>query len=274
MYNKVIKILVLASIFIWSGCTKENITTADTSLPDKPVIEINTIKPTVGEAMVCGSLDIRTVSLASGGVFEINFNLKAREGLSQYKIDLHHNFDCHTHRKAARSGVAWKVLKIVDLDGQQQNIKEMLAVPANATAGIYHFMLMCIDKQGNESPFVSYTLKVSNSEDISLPTISMTSPISDNITIKKTDQVDIKLNIQDNKPLEDGRIELSYKDSKGEEFTLEQLYFTAKDNSSTTYEYLFSFPQFSATPGMYTLFIKVYDQVGNVAEKQISITLK
>ena len=246
----------------------------DETLPAKPVIEIVSVKPSVGESMVCGSLDIRTVSLSSGSVFQLDFNLKAREGLSQYKIDLHHNFDCHTHRVAARAGAPWKVLKIIDLVGHQQLIKESLLVPTDAIAGNYHFMLLCIDKQGNESPFVSYTLKVSNSVDTDLPTISMTSPAGDYIVWSKTEKIDIKLNIKDNKPLEDGRVELSYLDPKGAEFTVDQTYFDALVGSDTNYQYQFSFSEFNSPLGKYIFLAKVYDQVGNLAEKQFIVIVK
>ena len=63
------------------------------------------------------------------------------EALSQYKVDIHNNFDCHGH---ARSTQDWTVLEVLDIEGTEQRVSRSLSVPDDVTAGNYHFHVQVI----------------------------------------------------------------------------------------------------------------------------------
>jgi len=268
--------LFIACLFLVFACKKppkEEENHSGHSLPLKPEIEIISLQPKEGTEMVCGAEDNRTIRLTSLQLFKLSFNLKAREGLSQYKIDIHHNFDCHGHKRTSMGAdVPWKVLKIVDITGQQKTIHEELQIPSNVLAGNYHFMLQCVDEKGNEAPLMLYSIIVSNSKDAEVPQIKMDNPTTDSITLKKTQPFNLIANITDNDSLGTGRVELSYFDSEKEEFTVNQLFFQSNTPRSYTYKYVYPFPSFMAF-GLYTFVLKVYDKVGNLKEKHIKVNI-
>lgn len=268
--------LFMACLFLVFSCKKQPKEGEDHSghpLPLKPEIEIVSLQPKEGTEIVCGAEDKRTIRLASLQLFKLSFNLKAKEGLSQYKIDIHHNFDCHGHGRMSMDAYEpWKVLKIVDVTGQQKMINEELQVPSNVLAGNYHFMLQCVDEKGNEAPLILYSIIVSNSKDTEIPQIKIDNPKTDAINLQKTQPFDLTANITDNDSLATGRVELSYFDSANEEFTVDQFLFPSNTAQSYAYKYVYTFPNY-LTLGIYNFVLKVYDKVGNLNEKQIKVNV-
>ncbi len=277
--------IVLLIILFFNGCKsrKESVTPSD--FPEKPTIEIVSVQPAIGSDIVCGTTDNRTIKLNSSQVFRLEFVLKAKEGLSQYKIDLHSNFDCHAHRIGFYDNISpagpnlkttstdWKVLKIVDLEGQQKKINEEITVPSEVTAGNYHFMIQCVDAKGNEAEFVIYNLKVTNSGDNQDPTIHMITPASDSIGMNRGDVIEFNANITDNKILEGGRIEITYLNPADTEFTVDQYYFPQGTGTSTNYQYDYTIPTSNFSTGIHTFIIKSYDNAGNTVEKKIKVNV-
>ncbi len=286
--NYEFKILFIL-LLLYSGCkSKKDKIEPDSEFPEKPVIEILYTVPAVGSSFICGIADERTIKLNSSGVFKLEFNLKAKEGLSQYKIDLHNNFDCHTHKIALETdeftknktnestlkvtSTSWKILKIVDIEGQQRTITEELTIPPDVIAGNYHFMIQCVDVKGNEASFVVYNLKIENIEDLEPATIQIVSPSSDSIALNKGDNVNFSILVIDNQNLDKGRIEITYLNPSSTEFTLDQYYFPVGEGESGSYNYSYLIPSFSSI-GVHLFIIKVYDKVGNISEKQIKVNV-
>lgn len=151
-------LIVIAAI----SCKKDTpVHPGDGLYPEKPIIEILSVSPGTITAEICGQQDERVIELSTGQSLELRFNIKARAGLSQYKIDIHSNFDCHSHRLGESAAtVPWKVLDIVALSGQEITETQTLKVPENATAGNYHFMMQALDNEGYEAEYILYTLKV------------------------------------------------------------------------------------------------------------------
>ncbi len=75
-----------------------------------PIIEVLEINPVDGPGLVCGEMENHVVEINSNDTLSGQFRLTDDSDLSQYKLDLHNNFDCHGHAgKVATTD--WIVLK-------------------------------------------------------------------------------------------------------------------------------------------------------------------
>lgn len=123
--------------FLFTACEDNN--DNDTTPPT-----INLLEPAEGDVLKIGS-DIH---------FELE--LSDNEMLGSYKVDVHSNFDGHTHSRAIKNEgetIAFSFQKSWDLS-DQKNAKihhHEIVIPENATPGKYHLMVFCTDKAGNES---------------------------------------------------------------------------------------------------------------------------
>jgi uncharacterized membrane protein len=108
----------------------------------KPVI--NLIEPVEGDALEIGA-DVH---------FEMD--LSDNEMLRSYKVEIHHNFDGHSHeatRAEEEETVPFYFENSWDVSGQKNahiHHHEIL-IPANATPGDYHLEVFCTDAAGNEA---------------------------------------------------------------------------------------------------------------------------
>ena len=73
--------------------------------------------------------------------------------LKSYKIDVHNNFDGHSHTRAGDGTTPFSFKKEYDLTGKREaHIHHHdIKIPATATPGKYHLMIYCTDAAGNES---------------------------------------------------------------------------------------------------------------------------
>jgi hypothetical protein len=238
---------------------------------DNPKIEEVSVFPVPQPDNICGSIDEKVIHLQSNQKLKLKLKVSATKGLSQYKIDIHHNFDCHTHRLEAVHGVEWKLIKVVNVTGTEYVIEEELTVPNNVKAGNYHFMLQAIDIEGNEAAMELYSLKIRNDADLAPPYVSISSPSSDSISIIASDSISFKLNVEDNISLKGGKIELTYLDKDNTEFTVDQYFF---DTQNSTADYSFNH-HFIVPPkaGKLVFILKVFDAVNNVTEKRIIVNV-
>ena len=86
--------------------------------------------------------------------------------LKSYKIEIHSNFDHHSHggnSRAAQETVDFSFNRSYDVSGQKTaHIHHHdIVILANATAGDYHLMVYCTDAAGNES-YIARNIKLSN----------------------------------------------------------------------------------------------------------------
>jgi hypothetical protein len=94
--------------------------------------------------------------------------------LSEYRIEMHNDFDGHSHEKT--STVPFYFDTIVSISETQHTGEFPITIPLDVTAGKYHFIVTCIDAAGNEAEFVELDLQIQNSSDIIPPNLSLTSP--------------------------------------------------------------------------------------------------
>ncbi|MBW2961611.1 DUF4625 domain-containing protein [Mesonia aestuariivivens] len=107
-----------------------------------PVISIN--EPTQDEAV------------AVGGEVHLDVDLEDDVELASYKIDVHNDFDGHTHTSRPSSiqqTLPWALSQTEELEAGQtaHHIHKHLEVPANAAEGAYHVGIIALDQAGNQS---------------------------------------------------------------------------------------------------------------------------
>jgi hypothetical protein len=95
--------------------------------------------------------------------------LSDNEALASYKVNIHPNFDGHTHSvtKGASDTVTvnFEFEKSWTVSGKNQDIHHHeIKIPENATPGHYHLMVYCTDAAGNES-HVAIDVELSHDDD-------------------------------------------------------------------------------------------------------------
>lgn len=120
------------------SCSKDG---GDTTKP-----EINLTSPAEG------------ATLGTDGDVHFEMELSDDVALGSYKVEIHSNFDGHTHASVTRSDSdettafsynnTWS-----DIEGQRNATihHHEIIIPADATHGDYHFIVYCTDAAGNES---------------------------------------------------------------------------------------------------------------------------
>ncbi len=266
-------IIPLLLIFAF-GCDKPNIDISP------PVMEVVSYAPQPVEEEICGTPQPIVFLLQGGEALTFDVIFKDDVSLSQYKVDIHNNFDCHGHGGGSAPTVStpsvsnqttdWTVLDIQDISGESSPVIQTLQVPENVTAGNYHFLIQVIDAAGNDSPFTNaHSLKIINPLDNVPPQIHIQQPASPNFSMKKGEGIRFTGQVIDNRSLSDGGnglLYLSYTDlSSGNTFTTNQV-FPFDENIDTTFDFDFDYtiPQ-TLVAGNYRFSLGANDGVRNVA---------
>lgn len=266
-------ILPLCFLIIYS-CGKDNVDLTP------PSIVMESYMPMPEEDEICGAQDPVVFQLTGGD--ELNFEIlfSDNEALSQYKVDIHNNFDCHGHGGGSAPSIQvpnvenqttdWTVLSINNLSGTSSTVNQTLNVPENVTAGNYHFHIQVIDAVGNDDPFANfYALKIKNPLDDTSPQISVQQPSDANISVKKGNTIKFVGQVTDDRSLSDGGnglLYLAYTDlSTGNSFT-SNVSFPFDENVGTTFDFDFEYtvPQ-TLVAGDYRFSLGANDGVRNVA---------
>ncbi|MBX3101062.1 MAG: DUF4625 domain-containing protein [Bacteroidetes bacterium] len=102
------------------------------------------------------------LSVAAGD--NLVFTVRARDnaGLSQLRVNIHNDFDGHTHKTSTTDTLA--VNEIHDLHGKADTTLA-LTIPTAAThqPGTYHVLVYALDIHGNSAQFLQYDLTLTNS---------------------------------------------------------------------------------------------------------------
>ena len=127
--------LLAVSAVLFTACEKEN------SDVTKPVIKLE--EPENGDTLLIGD---------THGV-HLEMDLSDDVMLKSYKIDVHNNFDGHSHTRAGDGTTPFSFKKEYDLTGKREaHIHHHdIKIPDTATPGKYHLMIYCTDEAGNES---------------------------------------------------------------------------------------------------------------------------
>lgn len=235
--------------------------------------------PTLGE--ICGSQAPEVFNLKNGDKLSVDVLFSDDENLSQYKIDIHNNFDCHGHGGGSAPSfvvpdvenqtIDWAVLSIENISGSSASVNRVLTVPENVTAGNYHFHIQVVDESGNDNPAENiYSIKILNSKDTIKPVINASEPSSTSFTAKKGENIQFQGTVSDNEVLSkggNGVLYLAYTDlSSGNTFTTnEVLVFDKPDEKTYDFSFDYKIPT-TLVPGDYRFSLGANDGVRNVGD--------
>jgi hypothetical protein len=218
---------------------------------------------------VCGTEAPTVFYVASGEALSFSAMLRDNEALSQYKIDIHGNFDCHGHAGKTED---WTVLELVDLDGETEyQADHSLSVPEDVTAGFYHFHVQVIDKAGNESPFANFfDIRVVNMRDTVAPEVIVSTPSEPSFSANKGDNIRFVGSVADNYSLgegDNGRLELTYSGrSSANTFVGYEIQWDEAHGADADFDFSFEIPQ-TLVAGTYDFILVAYDGVNNNSER-------
>ncbi|NJN27997.1 MAG: DUF4625 domain-containing protein [Cyclobacteriaceae bacterium] len=169
--------IALICLTILAGCDNGS-ETVDTSAP---TIELE--DPAFGESFSAGN------SVHFEAAFTDDIELGA------YKIDIHNNFDGHSHGRIAKSTedpalIKWSFSQSFDFDAGLKNsdvhLHDELEIPLNTMAGPYHFILSAVDRSGNATSYQDNSTKeveiyLTNG---SMPAVDITNLSNDELEIE------------------------------------------------------------------------------------------
>ena len=234
-----------------------------------PSVEVLSFTPAPRTGLVCGESSANVFFVESGGTLSFELRFRDNEALSQYKIDIHSNFDCHGH---ARKTEDWSVLEVIDLSGTEQVVSRSLVVPDDVTAGTYHFQIQAIDQAGNEDPFANYyDIQVTNQRDTVPPTLMVDAPSERSFQAGKGSSLRFAGMVMDNYSLlegDNGRLLLTYREAEGgNRFTAFEQPFGGVDPRGEAFDLTWEVPA-TLPAGTYELVLSAYDGVNNESERQ------
>ena len=267
--------LILVIITLVTSCGKEDI---DIVAPAMEIVELLP-NPVIDE--VCGTEEPVVFQLKGGDELTFDVVFSDNAALSQYKVDIHNNFDCHGHGGGSAPSIIipnisnqttdWSILDIQDISGQNVQVMRSFQVPENVTAGNYHYYIQVIDESGNDSPFANfYALKIKNPFDKTAPEIKMQAPLKDSkFSTKKGSTINFIGTVTDDRSLSDGGngiLYLAYTDlSSGNTFSTDKAFpFDENVDKSFEFDFEYAVPQ-TLVEGSYRFSLGANDGVRNVA---------
>lgn len=190
---KNIKYIIIAIVLstagtIFSSCKKES---GDT---EKPIIKLES--PEEHQILYAGN-DIH---------FEVEFSDNIE--LKSYKVDIHDNFDGHSHKKTKHEGAIWHFQQSWNFEVGKKNAHihhHEIVIPTEIegeeiATGDYHFMVYCTDAAGNES-WTAREIEIKTSDDHEAPSISIIEAPINEAVFAENDTIRISGHIKDNEHL-------------------------------------------------------------------------
>lgn len=259
------------------GCNRNGPVDIDVA---PPTMEVLSFIPIPMQDEICGGVEPTVFQLTGGDELSFNAIFEDNDALSQYKVDIHNNFDCHGHGGGSAPDVLvpsvenqtedWSVLEIKNISGTSATENPTFEVPENVTAGNYHFHIQVLDESGNDNPFSNFfSLKIKNPLDDVPPQIEMQAPLSSSFSANKGESIRFVGKVTDDRSLSDGAngvLYLAYTDlSSGNTFATDMVFpFDASVEKEFQFDFEYVVPNF-LTDGSYRLSLGANDGVRNVA---------
>ena len=226
---RIVPLVVLSGLLLLASCKSGEVDT------EAPTLIFNQTVPNPTAAEICGQEEDEVFFLTGNETFDLVLLVQDNVALSQYKVDIHNNFDCHGHGGASTPGGItapnvmsqtedWTILDIQELEGTTETIFLNLEVPENVTAGTYHFQVQALDEAGNDDPSANiFDLILYHPDDKVPPVVSVSEPSSSNFSAAKGSTINFTGSISDNYSLSaggNGLVFISYTDlNSGNVFT-------------------------------------------------------
>lgn len=270
--RKFIALLFGLMIIGWLASCEEE---ADNDVQN-PDIQILQTDPLPTPTLICGNEE-EAFQLTGGDLFPIELKITDNEALSEFKLDIHSNFDCHGHGTNSGLNIAppevasatenWSVLDIQNLQGTEAILDLDLQLPNNITAGSYHFSLQALDLSGNESTLLIYDILAFHPDDKDPPTLAVNLPAGNSWTANRGSTITFTGTLTDNRQLSQGGngvLFLTYTDENGNTSVAD--FITMEDMNQTTYDFNWEYTiPSSLTSGSYTFSLRARDGVNNAA---------
>lgn len=250
-----IRLILLAICLLGMACNEANIDIT------APTLKVKSINPTPMSGWICGAMEDSVIYIKSTDSLVMNLLFSDDEQLSQYKIDIHNNFDCHGHRGPSTN--TWNLQKIIELEGTEKAVREVLLVPNDVTAGNYHCSVLLLDESGNQASTTHYSLSMQNQTDTIPPSVVMTHPNSSSLSLQKGATLNVQGTLTDNHDLEHGRMELIYFTPSGNKSTAKTISIDQTAGNNYPYQFNYTIPN-SFAAGTYDFEVRAYDGVGNI----------
>lgn len=250
-------------LLVWVSCTSvEKDVTA-------PVLEILNWEPMPAEAEVCGTLEPGVFTMKDSDSLVCLVRMQDESGLSEFKIDIHENFDCHGHRDQTRD---WLLQQIIPLGGTLFQDRLVIYPPANATAGLYHFSIQVSDVHGNvNAGFPVFSVRLQNSQDTISPELSLVQPAGNTLQSSRGQTLIFQGSLTDNRSLAIGGnagVELRFRSLQSTNvFRGAMLDLSAESGSAIDFSMPWNVP-LSLPVGSYELQIRGMDGVRNLSGLQ------
>jgi hypothetical protein len=128
------------------------------------------VRPTASNVTVNNTAEGSILDFNPGDTIVVRAFLEDNQELGQFKIDIHQDFDGHSHKSTM---TPYAEIRIKTISGVTYNLEETFIIPDTTASGIYHGTIQALDAEGNTSlPQVFYFNVVRNNQ----PTIEMNLP--------------------------------------------------------------------------------------------------
>lgn len=129
-------LVVLLTVTVFTACSDDD----DALDTEKPSIMLT--EPENGE------------EFEIGGELHFDIELADNQGLASYKIEIHNNFDGHTHSVVKQEEeTPWSYDETVQISGNPltHDAHEHIEIPEGIAEGEYHFGIIVVDAAGNQA---------------------------------------------------------------------------------------------------------------------------
>ena len=247
---------------------------------ENPLMSIENISLQASKLEICGVIEQDVFKVTGGDSISFIGIFSDNTALSQYKIDIHNNFNCHGHSIGVNSGVTipsvnattsdWYNLTSTDISGTNITKTINLKIPHNVTAGNYHFSIQLFDEAGNENATQkNFSFKVFNREDLLSPLLKLNFPGTSDFNAKRGDKLKFEGTVTDNYSLYkggNGLIFLSYTNLSTGSIVATDTYRYFSSDEDVTAKFELSYTVSNTMPaGVYKFTIIAYDGVRNVS---------
>jgi len=244
---------IAAAAMLLVACRKEE-------RPDKdpPAIALVQTSPAITSFEVCGSMSDQVILTQAGNAITLTVRFTDDKELGSAKFDLHHNFDCHSHRNGT---IQWTVLDIVELSGKEQIITRTFTPPAEVITGNYHLGIQCLDATGKEAEWIHIDVVVRDEGDIIPPDITINSP-GVGASHSLGEPLIMDLLVTDDQDMGGGEVEITLITPNGIDLSVDRILLPVDSGAELPVNISYAIPGF-VPAGEATLRISAKDHVNN-----------
>jgi len=226
---------------------------------ESPQLQVQFLSSRSQLAVVCDSTNLETVYFDYlGDSLKFKIRVSDNQMLSQYKIDIHDNFDCHGHK----SLINWQYYLIQDLNTKDSLIEIKIPLPLSVSAGLYHLQCRTVDQSGNESDLGQFfNLYLIHPDDSIAPQIQINAPLSNSIAIRGQN-LRFTANISDNQSLDGGKIQIFVYTPSGNRVVVLSQDLPNPQGNQYNLDYFYTLPT-TFVSGNYEFILSVKDAKGN-----------